>query len=191
MKRTILILLVSFLFCSCSKEQNFFMSHNHPVGCSSVGDSYQSGYVAYIFQVGDAGYVVGQCHGFVISTSDLSTGIIWHSSTTDGLINTTSLTFGAGAANTAAIIAAYGSESNAAKLCNSQTTGGYTWYLPSRDEWIKIQINSVVIGLTGDIYWTSSESTNQAYSWNMRISDGYNQPQFKTNPYYVRAIHDF
>jgi hypothetical protein len=191
MKKTILFLLISFLFCSCSKEQNFFMSHNHPVGCSSVGDSYQSGYVAYIFQVGDAGYVVGQCHGFVISTSDLSTGIIWHSSTTDGLINTTSLTFGTGASNTAAIITAYGAESNAAKLCNSQTTGGYTWYLPSRDEWIKIQPNKTAIGLGSNIYWTSSESTNQTYSWDIWMSDGTNQPHPKTDTYYIRAIHNF
>jgi hypothetical protein len=42
-----------------------------------VGDSYQGGKIAYIYQVGDPGYVEGQTHGIIAAPFDQSTKIEW------------------------------------------------------------------------------------------------------------------
>ena len=74
----------------------------------AVGDSYGGGKVAYIDGTGQ--------HGLIAATEDQSTGIVWHA-TNDGTTGATGTAIGTGKDNTDKIIALYGEESNAARVC--------------------------------------------------------------------------
>ncbi|GAH09113.1 unnamed protein product, partial [marine sediment metagenome] len=114
----------------------------------AVGESYGGGIVAYIFQDNgidpdDPGYVEGEQHGLIASAADLSASIYWHATNT-GITGATATALGTGEENTDKIIALYGAETNAARVCydyiNDDTgTGVYSdWYLPSKDELNKL-----------------------------------------------------
>lgn len=162
----------------------------------AVGVSYQGGKVAYIFQVGDPGYVAGETHGLIVSLADLSTGIYWHA-TNNGTTNATGTAIGTGLSNTNAIVATYGAETNAARLAydhtNAETgTGFYSdWYLPSKDELNKLYINRVAIGIGNNFYWSSSELTS-GLAWQQWIfTGGQDGGDKNTVTFYVRAIRSF
>ncbi|NTU59006.1 MAG: DUF1566 domain-containing protein [Chlorobiaceae bacterium] len=42
-----------------------------------IGENYGGGKVAYIYQVGDEGYVAGQTHGLIAAKEDLGSGASW------------------------------------------------------------------------------------------------------------------
>lgn len=165
----------------------------------SVGDSYGGGIVAYIFQIGDPGYVIGETHGLVAASADQSTGIVWHA-TNDGETGATGTALGTGNDNTNLIVTAYGTESNAAKICTDYTntdtgTGVYSdWYLPSKDELNKLYINEATIGgfdVSGRPYWGSSECYAGG-AWSQAFDDGtqyYGQSKNSINR--VRAVRVF
>lgn len=108
------------------------------------------------------------------ASADLDTGITWGPNATTTV--STSNDVGAGAANTAAILAAYGdaaTDSNcAAKACDDYTQGSYgDWFLPSLYELDAIYDNLVQQGLgsfattNGSFYWSSCQySSTQIYS---------------------------
>jgi len=167
-----------------------------------VGASYGGGKVAYILQPDESNgvysYDTNVQHGLIAATADLSTSIYWHATNT-GITGATGTALGTGNANTIAIIALYGTESNAAKLCydytNNETgTGVYSdWFLPSKDELNKLYINKVAIGgFVDDIYgyWSSSED-NASYAWLQRFTDGNPYSRSKNNPLRVRAVRAF
>jgi uncharacterized repeat protein (TIGR02543 family) len=137
----------------------------------AIGDSYQGGKVAYILQAGDPGYVAGQIQGLIAATTDQGMGA-WHGSNS-GTTGATATAIGAGQANTNAIIALYGAESNPAKLCDDYSNGGYSdWYLPSKDELNPLYINRVAIGnFTINSYWSSSENNNTS-AWYQNFYNG-------------------
>jgi len=129
----------------------------------AIGHSYGGGKVAYILVSGDPGYSASVQHGLIAATADQSTSIVWHA-TNDGEIGTTATELGTGNANTNAIIALYGTESNAAKLCAdySITVDLVTyndWYLPSWNELNKLYAMKVLGfgGFASNNYWSSSE----------------------------------
>lgn len=156
-----------------------------------VGQSYQGGTIAYIFVPGDNGYVTGQTHGLIATTSNQSTGAQWGCSGTS--IAGTSTALGTGAANTTAIVNGCSSSISAAALCNNLTSGGYTdWYLPSREELNKLYINKTSIGAFSNAsYWSSSQAgSTTAYSINFSTGAGISTST-KTNSMYVRAIRKF
>lgn len=156
-----------------------------------VGQSYQGGVIAYIFTIGDVGYVAGEIHGLIATTSNQSIGAQWGCSGTS--VTGTSTTLGSGLANTTAIVNRCNTVNIAAALCNNLVIGGYSdWYLPSRDELNKLYLNKTAIGgLNSASYWSSSQ-TNSTTAWSINFSSGtMTSSSPKTNLNYVRAIRKF
>jgi hypothetical protein len=157
----------------------------------AVGQAYQGGIIAYIFVSGDSGYVAGQTHGLITTTSNQSTGAQWGCSGTS--ITVTNTTLGTGLANTTAIVSGCTSTTNAASICNNLSSGGYSdWYLPSYNELNKLYINKTSIGgFSAASYWCSSQSASTtAYSINFSTGTGVSTST-KTTSMYVRAIRAF
>jgi hypothetical protein len=160
----------------------------------SVGQSYQGGVVGYVYQPGDNGYIAGETHGIIATTADISSGIVWTnaSSTVTG---STGVVLGTGLSNTNLIVTTIGnSYSYAAKICSDLVQGSYSdWFLPSRDELLKLYANRVSIGgFTSNYYWTSSkDNANGTYAWivGFNVGDYYSTPNNNTN--YVRAVRYF
>jgi hypothetical protein len=156
----------------------------------TIGEVALGGIIAYITGGGSSG-----TSGFVITSSDVSTGAEWGcQGTTIG----TSSAIGTGAANTIAIVAGCSTAGIAARLCADLTEGGYSdWYLPSKDELNAIYINRVAIGGIGDNEYRSSTEWDVSpadYVWTQGFSDGtqYNTVNKFTVPFkYVRAIRSF
>lgn len=109
---------------------------------------------------------------------------------------------GQGAANTAAIVSAYGDTEPfanktdyAAKLAAELVHGGYDdWFLPSKEELNEMYVNLQQEGL-GDFadvpYWSSSEAS-ETHAWNQSMFGGGGQfESSKASEPYVRAVRAF
>ena len=156
----------------------------------TIGQSALGGIIAYITGGGSTG-----TSGFVVTSTDVSTGAEWGC---QGTIIGTSAAIGTGAANTAAIVAGCATAGIAARLCADLTEGGYSdWYLPSKDELNAIYVNRVAIGGIGaNEYRSSTEwDGNPADSaWTQDFSDGTQYSgvnKFSVAFKYVRAIRSF
>lgn len=158
----------------------------------TIGDNYGGGKVAYILQSGDPGYINdGVRRGLIAATTNQSTGIYWHA-TYDGLTGASGTALGTGNTNTNAIVALYGTESNAGRLCYDLSLNTYTdWYLPSMDELNKLYLNRVVIGgFAAHSYWSSSEyDVNGALI--QYFGDGHKYPNLKSNSGQVCCVRSF
>ncbi|RZL07113.1 MAG: DUF1566 domain-containing protein [Pedobacter sp.] len=157
----------------------------------SVGSAYQGGVIAYILVSGDPGYIAGQTHGLIATTSNQSTGAQWGCSGTS--ISGTSTTLGTGVNNTAAIVGSCATTGIAAAICNNLSSGGYTdWYLPSRDELARLYLNRLAIGgFSNTVYWSSSQFSTTT-SWTISFSTGASGNTVTKNTLsYVRAIRKF
>ena len=167
-----------------------------PVLPLTVGTTYQGGIIFYLFQSGDPGYVAGQTHGLIASTSDQAIYTDWKNN--GGFTNiATGTGIGTGLANTNAIISIHGSSASyAAGFARAYNGGGYTdWYLPSRDELYKMHLNigqgaNNIAQLLRETYWSSSQSDSmQAYY--MFAQSGSIQTVWKDWGKAVRAIRTF
>jgi hypothetical protein len=156
-----------------------------------AGLQYGGGIIAYIYQLGDPGYIPGTIHGLIAAKIDQGSAIFGCSGTT---IAGTSVALGSGATNTNAIITSCSTSSIAAQLCKSLNIGGYTdWYLPSRDELIQVYFHRALIGGGGFIsnanYWSSSDfSSLYAYWYGSNIGTGSTS---KNSSNLVRAVRSF
>lgn len=155
------------------------------------------------------------CHGMEAAPVDQtpSTWGCWGYSTSKSYIWTfvggTSMTIGTGAANTAAIIAACGTNggagngnpdgvgtiTNAAATASAYILNGYSdWYLPSMDELNQLyQHAGVVGGFTNNGYWSSTEyGYYYDYgSWYQYFANGVQYYYYKANILRVRAVRAF
>ena len=157
----------------------------------AIGQSYQGGKIAYIYQSGDTGYVAGETHGLIAATEDQSSGIQW--SAAPIVTGATGTAIGTGLTNTNAIIAAQGSGSYAASIARDYNGGGYTdWFLPSKDELNLLYENKTTnMGFTDYYYWSSTEgdvnlAVGQYFEYNglQNFSD-------KSSNFSVRAVRAF
>ena len=127
-----------------------------------IGDNAFGGIIAYLYKDGDAGYVLGEEHGFVVAVEDQGESI-WCDMNYFNMF-ASGITIGTGYQNTLNIINNCDETGNtAAKLCINYSGGGYTdWFLPSHDEALMFcPLNWAGFGnfTTGNTikYYTSSE----------------------------------
>lgn len=157
----------------------------------SVGDDYQGGKIAYIFQPGDPGFIEGETHGLIAAASDQGPGSIWGCNFTS--IDGTSTDLGTGMANTQAIVDGCGTAGIAARICDDLELNGYTdWYLPSRDELNILYENRNSIGGFDNErdYWSSSQY-DASNAWRQRFDDGEQSFLAKDHSPGVRAVRSF
>ena len=179
------LLLLSF---GCKKK------NDTPVTTAlAVGQTYEGGVIAYIYVSGDPGYVAGETHGLIASPGDINDSIQWY--TGNNLSTGATSTF-AGSTNTATIVSKQGSGNYAAKICYDLVLGGYSdWYLPAKEELIKMFASKASIGgFTKSDYWSSTEyaPSGQGNAWFFITTAG-GSPDYgnKVNFYAVRAVRAF
>lgn len=172
-----------------------FRNYTVNLGCPSIGDSYGGGIVAYIFQLGDNGYVSGECHGLIVANSDIGPtfGPTWGCS---GVNISTSQSLGYGMSNTINILSSCTDTSIAAKLCYdySVTVNGITyndWFLPSIEEINKFYINKDIIGgyTNANAYWSSSQYSSTSAMVQYYLGGYLNVSKAQTD--YLRPIRYF
>ena len=130
-------------------------------------------------------------HGLVAAPADQSVAIQWY----NGhylKTNTIGGAVGIGLSNTATIVAAQGTGTYAASLCDQLTLNGYSdWFLPARNELdLLFQHKDLVGGFTNDYYWTSQEY-DTLRAWNQYFPHGSVFYKDKASKACVRAIRQF
>ena len=140
----------------------------------SLGDTAFGGVVAYVFQSGDAGYVVNEQHGIVVAVQDLSSKMKWGTGfNASQQLNNLSAAIGMGKVNrdTIAHVASSGAIFWAPLAAMNYNGYGYTdWLLPTRGDLLAIRSQLSNSGITnfqtnnsGSLtthYWSSSIMTN-------------------------------
>ena len=167
-----------------------------------IGQFYQGGYIAYIFQLGDngtlngPGYVSGEQHGVIAAPSWISsTGVPWGcASSADAFSSQGGQTVSNEAYaeyNTNQIVQ-YCGTNTAAQACLNYSNGGYSdWFLPTSDELYRIHSNlhspGLVVYPTFYSYWSSTATTNgaQALYFNSAIGT---YPSQETRSLSLRVI---
>ena len=195
MKKVIFIIFIFTIIYSCSKTESTPPVTKVSTEELKIGQQYQGGIIAYFLQPGDPGYDANKKHGLIAATTDQSAGIRWY----NGVYIVTDAygtELGTGLTNTEKIIAKQGNSSTsyAAGLARAYNGGGYKdWFLPSKDELIKLYQNRVAVGgFANSIYWCSTDYNGlSSIALNHNFLDGVQGTSLKNATLYVRAIRTF
>jgi hypothetical protein len=148
----------------------------------AIGTNYAGGIVFYVDSTGE--------HGLVCASSDQ--GVFqWGCCGTN---ISTSTAFGAGMANTLAIVNGCSDRPIAASVCNDLVLNGYNdWYLPSRDE-LSLMYQNLWTQNLGNFSNNNYLSSSQCYSCcaaGVNGSNGMVSAAGKNYGYQVRAVRAF
>ena len=182
----LLVLSALIVFTGCKKKDT-----TDAGSAFTIGQSYQGGVVAYVLKSGDPGYDQSVAHGLIAATNDVGTSTQWYNG--NYVATSTSTALGTGNANTNAIVSTQAAGNYAAKICADYSINGYSdWYLPSKDELLKLYLNRVAIGGFSSVqYWSSTQSDGR-YAIEVDFSSGTNTGNSKDgNSYKSRAIRSF
>ena len=180
------ILCSLVLFTNCGEDDDD--------GSITIGNAYQGGIIAYLFQEGDSGYVAGEIHGLIAATEDQTTadGVEWGCYEFTGAEGTA---IGTGAQNTLDILAGCSEDGIPAKLASDYevTVDGVTyddWFLPSKDELNLLYLNNEAVGGFADGYYWSSTISEYYDAWTQNFYNGY-QTDANYDTDMVRAVRAF
>jgi hypothetical protein len=216
-KYLLILILVLFGSSSCRK---FLYDDVNQISNSrkelSIGDSYQGGVIVYILKNGDIGFDPQVRHGIIAATVDQTSsppasGVLWQQGTYDPVNLTTNFDrafanqteVGTGKNNTNKILSVQnltGRTFAAVSLCVNYNGAGFRdWFLPSKDELIKIYLareflNGIVFSAPELIYWSSSEKDNfyaEAIDFKNGIPLGIGGYKGPGSFYRVRAVRYF
>ena len=162
----------------------------------SIGDEYEGGVVAYLFQSGDSGYVWGEQHGLIIPKKDDRPTDTYQWGCYS--VYYTSTGIGQGKENTRQIISACGSGNAAYYVKNQYRAGGKAdWFLPSIEELRKIYYNRDSLNISSsssyDWYWSSTQYNRYGpgydsyYAYYMHFYNGQSYYIYKGN-YYGKVL---
>lgn len=141
------------------------------------------GYLFYLLQPGDPGYLSGEFHGLVYINSIGMNGSFTWGNGVDTFLNVTDSNMFTGRENTNKIVAALGEGSYAAKYCYDLARNGYSdWYMPSSLELFCLYINNNIGGV-------SSTEVDKKYA--IRVNGKRKLTILKTVKTGVTAIRQF
>ena len=181
------------------REEHLIKGKATKAGEHFVGENYGGGIVIWTDETGQ--------HGLIAAKKDLPEEIQWRNGPSklarhfgdngDRVVNARGDGIGAGAMNTAIIIAQLTDDdifgNFAAKMAARYQADSYgDWYLPSKTELnIMYQHKDMIGGFDKDMYWSSTE-LNVGFCWGQNFSGyGGQYNQNKSSAYAVRCVRKF